>query len=76
MFTVSTTELRNHLFDCLDRISEGETIFIQRHNREVTRLVPAQKKDWKPSMSVTPQFLVSLEEIIEPTQDDEWEEYL
>ncbi len=74
MIKVSATKLRNNLFDYLDKAAEGETIIIQRNNREVARLIPTQQGNWRDNMTSTPQLLVSPEELIEPMADV-WEDY-
>ncbi len=75
MIKVSASKLRNNLFDYLDKASEGETIIIQRNNREVARLVPIHQMNWRDKMSIQPELLVSPEEIVEP-MNDIWEEYV
>jgi len=75
MITISATKLRNSLFDCLDRVEAGETIVIQRNNREVARLVSASQADWRERMSIRPKIISSPEDIINP-MDDIWEEYI
>ncbi|ETX08460.1 type II toxin-antitoxin system Phd/YefM family antitoxin [Candidatus Entotheonella palauensis] len=74
MIKVSATKLRNHIFDYLDKAAEGETIIIERNNREVARLIPTRQQNWRDHMSSTPQLLVSPEELIEPMADI-WEAY-
>ena len=74
MIKVSATKLRNNLFDYLDKAAEGETIIIQRNNREVARLIPTQQGNWRDNMTSTLQLLVSPEELIEPMADV-WEDY-
>lgn len=75
MLKVSATNLRNHLFDYLDRAAKGETIIIQRNNQEVARLTPIEMVDWRNNMSITPQVLVTPKEFIRPI-DDVWIDYL
>ncbi len=75
MIKVSATKLRNHIFDYLDKAAEGETIIIERNNREVARLIPTQQDNWRDHMSSTPQLLVSSEELIKPMADI-WAEYI
>ncbi|ETW95510.1 MAG: hypothetical protein ETSY1_30350 [Candidatus Entotheonella factor] len=74
MIKVSATKLRNHIFDYLDKAAEGETIIIERNNREVARLIPTQQTNWRAHMSSAPQLLVSPEQLIEPMPDI-WEAY-
>ena len=75
MITISATKLRNSLFDCLDRVEAGETIVIQRNNREVARLVSAGQADWRKRMSIRPKIISPPDEIIKP-MEDVWEEYI
>lgn len=75
MIKVSATKLRNHIFDYLNKAAEGETIIIERNNREVARLIPTQQQNWRDHMSNTPQLLVAPEELIKPMTDI-WEEYI
>jgi prevent-host-death family protein len=41
MSTVGAYEAKTHLPCLLDRVSNGETITITKHGREIARLVPA-----------------------------------
>ncbi len=75
MIKISATKLRNNLFDCLDKVAEGETILIQRNNREVARLVPTSQQNWREKMHIQPEIIVSADEIIEPLEDI-WEDYV
>ncbi len=75
MITVTATKLRNNLFELLDKVAEGETIVIQRNHKEVARLLPLRKPDWRKNMSTKPKILVSTEELIHPIEDI-WEEYI
>ena len=75
MIRVSATKFRNHLFEYLDKASEGETIVIQRNNQDVARIVPTHQIDWRDRMTIKPKLLVSPEELIKPIEDI-WEEYV
>jgi prevent-host-death family protein len=75
MITISATKLRNNLFDYLDKIAEGETIVIQRNNRNIARLLPLHQSNWRNSMSIKPKLLVSSDELIKPIEDI-WEDYI
>jgi prevent-host-death family protein len=75
MRTVSATNLRNDLFNYLDKVETGEVIIIQRNNQEVARLVPVAQDNWRDKMSVKAKLLVSTEELILPL-DDVWEGYV
>ncbi len=75
MIKVTATKLRNNLFDYLDKASEGETIIIQRNNKEVARIVPIRQANWRDKMTIKPQIMVAPEELIRPVEDI-WEEYV
>jgi prevent-host-death family protein len=75
MLKVSATKLRSKFFDYLDRVAEGETIIIQRNNKEVARLVPTRQTNWRNKMTTRPEIMVSYEEFIKPI-DDIWEDYV
>ena len=74
MIKVSATKLRNNLFNYLDKAAEGETIVIQRNNKEVARLVSTNHINWRDKMTLKPKVLVPAEELIKPIEDI-WEEY-
>ncbi|MCP5053211.1 MAG: type II toxin-antitoxin system prevent-host-death family antitoxin [bacterium] len=75
MIKVNATTLRKNIFELLAKVSEGESITIQRNGEEVAMLVPTQKEDWREKMKVKPKFLVPPEEAFTPV-DDGWEDYL
>jgi len=75
MLTVSATKLRNNLFEYLDKVASGETIVIQRNNKEVARLISTKQINWRDKMTITPRILVSPEELIQP-MEVVWEDYL
>jgi len=75
MIKVTATKLRNNLFDYLDKASEGETIIIQRNNKEVARIVPTRQANWRDKMTIKPQIMVEPEEFIKPVEDI-WEGYV
>lgn len=75
MINVSATKLRNNLFDYLNKASEGETIIIQRNNKEVARLVPINQVNWRDKMTIKPKIMVTSEELIKPVEDI-WEDYV
>jgi len=75
MLVVSATKLRNNLFEYLDKISQGETIVIQRNNEEVARMVSTHKVNWRDKMTETPRITAAPEEFIQPI-DDLWEGYV
>lgn len=74
MIRVTATTLRNKLFEYLDKAASGETIIIQRNNKEVARLISSQPSNWRDKMTITPKLLVSPEKLIDPI-DDIWEDY-
>ena len=69
MIRISTTKLKNNLFEYLDKASGGETIVIQRNNQDVAHIVPIPQSDWRDKMSIKPDLLVSHEELIKPLED-------
>jgi prevent-host-death family protein len=75
MIKVTATKFRNNLFGYLDKVTQGETIAIQRNNQEVARLISPPKTDWRENVNVQPKLLVSPEEIIQPNEDI-WEGYI
>ena len=75
MIKISATKFRNNLFDYLNKVSEGETIVIQRNNQDVAKLISPSKGDWRDHMKVQPKLLVSPEQIILPLEDI-WERYI
>ena len=75
MLKVSATQLRNNLFDYLNKIAEGEVIIIQRNNEDVATLVPTRHTNWRDKITITPKILVEPEELIAPLEDI-WEEYV
>ena len=74
MIKVSATKLRNDLFNYLNKAAEGETIIVQRNHREVARLVPMQRVNWRDLMNIKPKLLTPPEEFLKPVEDV-WEDY-
>ena len=74
MIKVTATKLRNNLFDYLNKVSEGETIIIQKNNKEVARLISAHQENWRDKMTIKPRIMVPPEELIKPLEEI-WEEY-
>ncbi len=74
MIRVTASKLRQNLFEYLDRVSQGETIVIQRNNQDVARVIPTQTTNWRDQMSVQLKLLVSPEELMAPMEDI-WEDY-
>ena len=75
MIVVSATKLRSNLFEYLAKVSKGETITIQRNGKEVARVVPPQKEDWRDKMRKKVKLLVPPDEAFAP-MEDVWENYL
>jgi prevent-host-death family protein len=75
MIVVSATKLRSNLFEYLAKVSKGETITIQRNGKEVARVVPPQKEDWRDKMRKKVKLLVPPDEVFAP-MEDVWEDYL
>ena len=75
MIKVSATKFRNNLFEYLNKVSEGETIVIQRNKQDVAKLISPSKSDWRDHMKEQPKLLVSPEQIILPIEDI-WEGYI
>ncbi|MGD2088930.1 MAG: type II toxin-antitoxin system Phd/YefM family antitoxin [Candidatus Aminicenantes bacterium] len=75
MIVVSATKLRSNLFEYLAKVSKGETITIQRNGKDVARVVPSQKEDWRDKMRKKVKLLVPPDEVFAP-MEDVWEDYL
>jgi prevent-host-death family protein len=75
MKKVTATKFRKNLSEYLDQVSAGEIIVIQRNNKDVARLVAIPQQDWREKMKMKPEFLVPIEELIQPIEDI-WEDYI
>ena len=75
MIEVSATKLRTNLFEYLDKIEQGETVIIQRHNRKVVRMNPIHSTNWRRQLSQHLKIKASADELIKPI-DDVWEDYV
>ena len=75
MIVVSATKLRNNLFEFLAKVSDGESIVIQRNGENVAMVVPPRKEDWRDKMRTKVKFRVPPKEVFAPMKDI-WEEYL
>ncbi len=75
MLTTSATNLRNNLFDYLDKVTKGETIVIYRNKKEVAKLVPPIVSNWRDLIKTKFEILVPTDEIIEPMEDI-WQDYV
>ena len=74
MLKISATKLRNNLFKYLKKASGGETIIIQKNKKDVARIGPIHKINWRDKISIKPKILVSEEEFIKPIEDI-WMDY-
>lgn len=74
MLKISATKLRNNLFEYLKKVSGGETIIIQKNKKDVARIGPIHKTNWRDKISIKPKILVSEEEFIKPIEDI-WKDY-
>jgi prevent-host-death family protein len=75
MKKVTATKFRKNLSEYLDQVSAGEIIVIQRNNKDVARLVAIPQQDWREKMKTTPEFIVPIEELIQPIEGV-WEDYI
>jgi len=66
MITVSAAELKQHLFEYLDKVADGEMIAIQRNNHDIAYLIPKIGENWRDAMQQTLQINVTPEELIQP----------
>ena len=69
MITTSATNLRNNLFEYLEKVINGETIIIYRNKKEVAKLIPPRVSNWRDQMNTKIKILVPHDEIIEPIED-------
>ena len=76
MLTVSVSHFRQRLFHYLEQAAAGETIVIQRNQREVARLVaPTPPQNWRNKLKHPPQLLVAPEDLLQPLDPDLWKKY-
>ena len=75
MIEVSATKLRANLFEYLDKIEQGETVIIHRHNQKVVRMNPIHPDNWRNKLSQKAKIKVPAEDLIKPI-DDIWESYV
>lgn len=73
MIKVAASKLKKELSHYLDLAAAGEIIVIERDNKEVARLVAPSQQDWREKMTTKLEFLVPVEEIIQPIEDI-WED--
>jgi len=74
MTTVSITKLRRQLFDLIEKVSNGEVVAVQRRGREVARIIPVQRDDWRKRTKIRPKLKTSPEDAFAP-MEDVWKEY-
>jgi len=55
-------------------VDAGETIVIQRNNKDVARLMSIKQVNWRDKMTQKPEILVLPEDIVKPMLDL-WEDY-
>jgi len=64
MIVISVVELRDNLFDYIDKIIQGETVLIQHNQKKIAQLLPLPETDWRNNMKIRPELLVSPDDII------------
>ncbi len=69
MLKVTATQFKKNLSGYLDLASQGDTIIIERNKKSVARLVPVPQSNWRDKISITPEILVSAEELVKPIED-------
>lgn len=74
METVSASKLRNHIFEYLGKVKQGETITVILNKEVAARLVPVSRDDWRDGLEAELTINCSEEELLQPL-DDVWEEY-
>ncbi|MGE5342866.1 MAG: type II toxin-antitoxin system Phd/YefM family antitoxin [Candidatus Omnitrophota bacterium] len=74
MISVTAANLKSHLFEYLARVSEGETISVQRDGEEVAVIVPGHKENWRNKLKIKAKLLVPPDSAFAPLEDI-WENY-
>jgi prevent-host-death family protein len=74
MIKVSASNLRNNLFEYLDRVSQGESIVIERNKQEIGRLMPLRNTNWRNKMSHKLVLKTTPDDLILPLEET-WEDY-
>ena len=69
MIKITATKLRNNLFDFLNKVTDGETISIQRKGVEVALIIPPKIENWRDKMKEKPKLLVPADEAFKPMED-------
>ncbi len=75
MLTVTASKLRNHIFEYLGKVQQGETVSVILNKQETARLVPVKHSDWRDDLKENINLNCTPEELMNP-MDDEWEEYV
>lgn len=75
MIEISATKLRANLFEYLDKIEQGETVIVQRHNQKVVRMNPIHSTNWRNKLSQKAKLKIPADDLIKP-MDDIWEDYV
>lgn len=75
MLTVTASKLRNHIFEYLGKVNQGETVTIILNKKETAMLVPIKRGNWRDGLQQEIELHCSPEKLIAP-MDDVWEEYV
>ncbi len=75
MLKVTATKLRNHIFEYLGKVKQGETVTIILNKKETAMLVPVKRGDWRDGLQQEIKLNCSPEKLIAP-MEDVWEEYV
>jgi antitoxin (DNA-binding transcriptional repressor) of toxin-antitoxin stability system len=66
MLKVTVTAFSKNVFGYLNKVAAGKTVAVLRNRREIARLVPPARRDWRERVSVKPLPLVPAEELMAP----------
>ena len=69
MIIVSTTQLKKHLFEYLDKVSAEETLVIQHNNQNIARLIPEKHMDWRAAMIHSLKLNETADKLLQPLTD-------
>ena len=75
MLTVTASKLRNHIFEYLGKVKQGETVTIILNKEETAMLVPVKRGDWRDNLQQEIKLNCSPEKLATP-MSDVWEEYV
>ena len=75
MLTVTASKLRNHIFEYLGKVKQGETVTIILNKEEIAMLVPVNRGDWRDNLQQEIKLNCSPEKLATP-MSDVWEEYV